>query len=114
MPVEQMQIVNDTTFIAVLRMRFGAIEVPFRLKVQAADITPIGSLSTVVTASKGMFQSSLKVAFSLKAVNDNETSVVCTATEETGSKWMRLLKRQQQSFAGGMFDAIREQLERSC
>ena len=114
MPVEQMQILNDTTFLAVLKLKLGIVEVPFRLKVQAADISPIDSLSTLVTASKGIFRSSLKVSFALTTAKEDQTGVVCTATEDTGSKWMWLLKRQQQSFAGKMFDAIRAQLERNC
>jgi carbon monoxide dehydrogenase subunit G len=114
MPVEQMDIVNDSTFVAVLKMRFGFVEVPFRLRVQAADISPIGSLTTVVTATKSIFQSSLRVSFALAAVSEDETSVACTATEDSGSPWMWLLKAQQRSFAGRMFDAIRDRLESSC
>ena len=109
-----MQILNDTTFLAVLKLKLGLVEVPFRLKVQAADISPIDSLSTLVTASKGIFRSSLKVSFALTTAKEDQTAVVCTATEDTGSKLMWLLKRQQQSFAGRMFDAIRAQLERNC
>jgi len=114
MPVEQMQIVNDTTFLAVLRVKVGFFEMPFRLRVQAADISPIDSLSTLVTASKGIFRSSLKVSFALTPIKEDQTAIVCTAAEESGSKWTWLLRRQQRSFAGEMFDAIRAQLERTC
>jgi hypothetical protein len=90
------------------------VTVPFRLRVEAAEISPIGSLTTVVTATKGVFRSSLRVCFSLTALNEEETSVACMATQDGGSKWMWLLKRQQRNFAGRMFDSIREQLEGSC
>jgi len=114
MPVEQMDIVNETTFLAVLKLKWGFVEIPLRLKVQAVDISPIGSLSTLVTAGKGQFQASLKVSFALTAVKEDRTSVVCTATEDAGSKLMWLLKGQQRSFAGRMFDSIRQELERCC
>ena len=114
MPVEQMQIVNDTTFLGVLRLKLGAIEVPLRLKVRAADISPIESLATVVTVEKGVFQSSLKVTFALTEAGEKSTSVACAASEEKGSLLMRLLRRQQRSFAGQMFDSIKQELERSC
>jgi carbon monoxide dehydrogenase subunit G len=114
MPVEQMQIVNDTTFRAVLKLKLGPLEVPMRLEVRAADISPIDSLCTLVKAKKGPFESALKVSFALTDASEESTSVVCTATEDGGSPWMWLLKGQQRSFAGDMFDAISAELVRCC
>jgi hypothetical protein len=114
MPVEQMQIVNDTTFRAVLKFTLGPFELPMRLEVRAADISPIDSLCTQVKATKGPFESALKVSFALDALDDERTEVVCTATEDGGSPWMWLLKSQQRAFAGRMFDAIGAELARCC
>lgn len=114
LPVEQMQIVNDTTFVGVLKLKLGLFEVPMRLNVRAADISPIDSLSTVVTATKGLFQSSFKVSFALAAAGEERTSVACTATEEGRSRWTWLLRRQQRNFSAAIFDSIRDELQRSC
>ena len=53
MPVEQMEIVDDSTFHAVLKVKIGFVEVPFQLKVRAAEIDPIASLGTLVTVRGG-------------------------------------------------------------
>ena len=114
LPIEQMEIVNDTTFVGILKLKLGPFEVPTRLNVRAADISPIDSLSTVVTAKKGIFESSLKVSFALQAAGEDRTSVACTASEEGRSYWMCLLRRQQRSFSARIFDSIRDELRRSC
>lgn len=114
MPIEQMEILDDTSFLAVLRWKLGFIEVPFRLTVKVADMSPMDSLTTLVTASKGAFRSSLRVSFSLNELEEHRTAVVCTAHEDSVSKLMWLLKKYRQNFAGTMFDAIRKQLRRSC
>lgn len=114
MPVEQLDMLNDTTFVAILKLKLGFAEIPFRLKIQVADICPIERLSTLVTASRGVIRSSLLVTFVLTAFSDDQTSVICTATENTGGKLMWLLKRPQRNFADRIFDGIRDRLERSC
>ncbi len=114
MPVEQVQIVNDSTFRAVLRLKLGPVQVPMRLEVRAADISPIDSLCTLVKAKKGPFESALKVSFALAAASDESTCVACTAMLESGSRWMWLLKSRQRAFAGDMFDAISAELARCC
>jgi len=114
MPVEQMDIVSDTTIVAVLRVKVGFIEVPVDLKVEVADITPMQSLSTLVNASKRGIKSTLRVSFALAAVTEDETSVACTAVEEASSPVMRLMRWQQRRFAGEIFASIKDRLERFC
>ena len=114
MPVEQMEIVDDSTFHALLKVKIGFVEIPFRLKVRAAEIDPIASLGTLVTVGKGRFQSSLKVGYLLAELGEERTAVTCTASEEGSSFLMRLLRAEQRKFAKRMFDAIRDDLERNC
>ncbi len=113
LPVESMQIVNDTTFVGVLNMELGPFTLPMELKVCAEAISPIDSLSTLVTARKGPLQSAIRVSFTLEASGE-DTSVTCTASEAGGSALLRLLKGQQRRFSTRVFESIREGLERSC
>lgn len=113
-PIEQMDVVNDTTMKAILNFRVGFIEVPMPVRVDVADISPMESFTTVVTASKAGLRSVLRVAFRLAAVSDEQTSVTCTVVEEAGNPITRLLRWQQRKFAGEIFSTVRERLERAC
>jgi len=113
-PVEQMDIVNDMTITAILKVRLGPVEVPVPVRVEVADIAPMTSLSTLVTATKGPFQSRIRVSFALASVSDDETSVDCTAVEEAGHPLMRLMRWQQRRFAGDIFRSIKGRLEQFC
>ena len=114
MPVEQMEILDDCSFDAVLRVAIGFVKVPFHLRVRAAEIEPMVSLGTRVTVSKGGFQSSLRVSYLLSDAGAERTKVSSAAQEENPGGLMRLLRGQQCKFARQMFNAIREDLERNC
>jgi hypothetical protein len=108
-----MEFLNETTLVAVLKVKAGFFEVPVHLRVEVADISPIESFATLVTASKGAFRSVLRVSFALVAVAEELTCVVCTAVEDTGRPAMRLLRCQQRRFAGQIFRSIKNRLEHS-
>jgi hypothetical protein len=114
MPIEQMDFLNETTLTAILNFKIGFIEVPTPVRVDVADISPIESFTTVVTASKAGLRSVLRVSFELAAVGEEQTSVTCTVVEDSGSPIMRLLRWQQRQFAGKIFGAVKDRLERSC
>ena len=114
MPVEQMQVLNDTTMRAVLRFRLFGIEVPLGITLRVADIVPPESFETLVTVKKAMFESSLRVSYMLHTSDGDHTRVVCAATQERGNPVFALLRTQQRAFAGEMFDSVKKELERSC
>ncbi len=116
LPLEKMNIVNETTAYAVLRWRLGFISLPLDLKLELVDISPPGLLGSKIWVKKQVIQLvALKVTFTLRPVNKGRTEVVCTAMEEGGGTILRwLLGGQQRSFTEGMFDSIRARLERFC
>ena len=113
MPVEQMDILDESSFNAVLNVKISLLTVPFRIRVRAADIQPMTSLGTRVTVSKGGFQSSLSVSYSLFDAGEERTRISSIAKEDNPGGLMRLLRGQQRRFARQMFEAIREDLERN-
>lgn len=114
LPIEQMDFINETALTAVLNIKVGFIKVPTPVTVEIADISPIESFTTMVTASKGGLRSVLRVSFKLAAVTDEQTSVTCIVVEDYGSPLMRLLRWQQRHFAGKIFRTVRNRLECSC
>ena len=115
LPLEEMNILNQTTFHAVLRWRLGFISIPLNLRVKLVDIVAPHSLGSVIQAKKGIIQLGLKVTFTLRPVNEGKTEVICSATEEgTGNIMGRIMRRWQRNFAGQVFDSIRARLEKIC
>lgn len=114
MPVEQMEIVDDSTFKALLKVRIAFVEIPFQIRVRATEIDPIASLGTSVSVSKGGMRFSIKVWYFLSQIDEDSTAVASTASLEGSSGLMWLLRNQQRKFARQMFEAIRENLERNC
>lgn len=112
-PIEQMNVVNESTITAVLNFKIGFIEIPTPVRVDVADIEPNESFTTLVTASKAGLTSVLRVVFSLASLAERQTSVTCTVVEESGSPIMRLFRWQQRQFARKIFSTVRERLERS-
>ncbi len=111
LPLEKMDIVDETTFRAVLRWRWAFIKLPLNLKVKLVDISPPSSLGSLIRVKKGMIDMVIKVSFTLTPVNEGKTEVVCTALDEGERNvpgW--LMRGQQRSFAEEMFDSIRERL----
>ncbi len=113
LPAEALQVVNDTTFAGVLNIDIGPLPLRLALRICAEAISPIDSLTTLVTVSKGRLRSAFRVSFRLEDSGES-TVVSCSASEAGGGMPMRLLKHQQRRFSAGIFQSIKEGLERSC
>ena len=116
LPLEKMNIVNETTAYAVLRWRLGFISLPLNLKLELVDISPPSLLGSKIWVKKRAIQlASLKVEFTLRPIDKDKTEVICTGMEEdrgTIAGW--LVRGQQRSFAEDMFDSIKARLEQFC
>jgi hypothetical protein len=114
MPIEQMEFLNETTLVAVLNFRALFVTVPVKLKVEVAEIAPMDSFTTLVTASRFGIGATLRVSYTLAEVADEQTSVTCTVVEESGHPLTALIRWQQRRFAAELFTALKDRLERSC
>lgn len=116
LPLEKMDVVNERLFYAELRWNLALIGLRFHLKVEFVDISPPYFLACILSVKRGLIQLGPRVTFALRQVNHHRTEVTCTATEEnkTGKLMRWAMRRQQQSFAGKMFDSMRARLEQLC
>jgi len=114
LPLEKMDIINETTFRAVLKWKLSLINIPLNVRVVLEDIFPPSLLGALIQVKKGIIDQTMKVAFSLNEVDEGKTEVICTATGKGGAILGGLLRRQQRSFTEGMFDSIKARLERFC
>lgn len=115
LPLEEMNILNQTTFYAVLRWRLGFISIPLNLKVKLVDILAPHSLGSVIWVTRGIIQLGLRATFTLRPVNEAKTEVICSATEEGKESIMgRIMRRWERSFAEEVFNSIRVRLEKVC
>jgi carbon monoxide dehydrogenase subunit G len=115
LPLEKVDIVNLTTFRAVLRWRMGFITFPFRVKGELVDISRPSSFGCIIRVKRGVIQLGMKVTFTLRPVNEGKTEVVCRAIEEgTRTIMGRIMRGRQQSFAENTFDSIEARLAQLC
>lgn len=113
MPVEQTEIVNDSTMRGVLKFKFGPLTIPLRLQVEVADVSPMDSFTTRVTVNKFGVETVLRVKYELKVIDDDQIGVSCIAVVEKAPAWMVLVSPMQKSFAANMFEDIRKELVRA-
>lgn len=116
LPLEKMNVINETTACAVFRWRLGLISLPLNLKLELVDISPPDSLGSRIRVRKGMFQvAALEVTFKLRSLDKDRTEVVCTGLEQgEGTILSRLLGRKQRAFTEQMFNTIKSRLEQFC
>ncbi|MBI4295808.1 MAG: hypothetical protein HY667_01680 [Chloroflexi bacterium] len=88
------------------------VELPLQMKAHVEDVLPMDLLCTEVSVKKWPIDSSLKVSFNLKSLDEDNTEVLCEVTElRSGMVIRRLLRGQQKKFARKMLDAIRGKLQ---
>ena len=115
LPLEKMDIVDETTFYADLRWRLAFINIPLRLRGKFVDISPPSFLGCLLSVKKGIIQRELEVTFRLNPISQDKTEVTCMAEgEETRPPLKWIVKREQQRFAENVFDSIRARLEQLC
>lgn len=114
LPLEQMNVVNQTTFYAILRWRLGFIDIPLDIKGKMVDVIDLHSLSSVIRVQKGIMNLGLKVTFILKPLGDNETEITCSAVEEEKRSvigW--IIARWERDFAEKIINSIGVRLQNS-
>ena len=112
--MENLEILDENNFRAILRMRVRGIPLSLKLKGEMTDISPPDSFAVklFLEAPGGLFQADQKVAFAMTPVKSGKTSVVCAATVKNLGFLPRLfLVGQAQSFANSTFEAIENRLK---
>lgn len=113
MPFERMQIRSEKNFHAVLRMKMGIITLPVNVEIELVDICAPESLVTTLKAKGmwGMFWLNQKSTFTLTAIGEDKTDVVCKIVDEGMAVLLRiLLLWKVKYFAEDAFKNLEERL----
>ena len=112
--MEEVEILDERSFRAFLRIKVSWIELRMRLKGEIVDMTPPHSLAVDLTivGPGGLFKTNQKVTLDLTAIEARRTAVACKTTAEGGGTLFRgLLRRQARRFAHSTFEAIEKRLQ---
>ncbi|MFC1971561.1 hypothetical protein ACFLV0_06540, partial [Chloroflexota bacterium] len=115
LPLERMDIVDQTHFNAVLRWKLAFVKIPLNLKTIMDDIVAPTTFGCVIQIEKGIMKLGTRVTFNLKAIGEDKTEIDCVATKE-GERTLlgRITGGQQRSFSENVFSSIRTRLEQLC
>jgi carbon monoxide dehydrogenase subunit G len=112
--MENMEILDDNAFRALLRMKLFGLAITLKLKGEMVDVSPPESFSVklFLEGPGGLFQAAQKVTFSMTPVENNRTAVGCKAEVENMGWLPRLfLSGQARQFAESTFEAIEKRLK---
>jgi carbon monoxide dehydrogenase subunit G len=112
--MENLEILDENNFRAVLRMKALGIPLSLKLKGEMMDVSPPDSFSVrlFLEAPAGLFKADQKVAFAMTLLKSGKTSVACKATvEDLGFLPRLLLAGQARSFANATFESIEKRLK---
>ena len=112
LPAEKVDIINEWLFNAELKLRFGFVRIPLKLKVELTDINPPGSLSTKIWIRMGIIQFIMAVTFMLRQADGEKTEVIGMAKDEGRQAiWRWVLLKQRRDFAENVFDSVEARLK---
>jgi carbon monoxide dehydrogenase subunit G len=112
--MENMEILDENNFRAVLRMKTLGFPVTVKLKGEMMDVEPPDSFSVklFIEGLGGLFKADQKVAFAMRPLEKKKTAVNCRATVQDMAFLPRLfLLGQARSFAHSTFEAIEKRLK---
>ena len=112
--MEQMEILDENTFRALLRMTFLTRPVALKLKGEMVEMEPPDSFSVMLhlEGPGGLFRADQKVSFFLAPAGEGQTRVGCKATvEKMGLGPRLLLLGEARRFARSTFAAIEKRLQ---
>lgn len=113
--LERMQIIDESNFRALLRVRVAFISATMRLKGQIlADSAHPESLGVLLKAKSvgGLIQLNQKITFTIMAVDEAKTEVTCEAiAQEMGFFFRMLFLGKVRSMAKSTLDGMEKRLK---
>jgi carbon monoxide dehydrogenase subunit G len=112
--MENMEILDENTFRALLRTQILGFHVTLKLKGEMVEMEPPNSFSVklFLEGLGGLFKANQKVTFIMTLMEKGKTSVSCKATVENLAFLPRLfLLGQARRFARSTFEAIEKRLK---
>ena len=112
--MEQVEILDDTRFRALLRVKVLWLEMAMRLKGEMVDMVPPASFGVNMTVEGlgGLLRMKQKVTIEMASIDKGKTSVACKARAENMGVLLQWLSvRQARRFAQSVFEAIEKRLQ---
>lgn len=112
--MEQVEILDEYNFRALLRVRMPFKELSMRLKGEIVDMSPLESFAVKLELDglEGLLRLNQKVEIAMTPLEASKTAVLCRATAENAGIFFRtFLLGQARRFARSTFDAIQNRLE---
>ena len=112
--LENMEILDENTFRALLRTQILGFRVPLKLKGKIVDMEPPNSFSVklFLAGPGGLFKADQKVTFAMTPVEQGKTALACkAAVENMGFLPRLLLLGEARRFARSTFEAIEKRLK---
>ena len=112
--MEQVEILDDTSFRALLRVKVLLSELTMRLKGEIVDMVPPNSLGVNITVEGlgGLFRMKQKVTIGMTSIEKGKTAVACRASAESMGILLRWFSiGQARRFAQSVFEAIEKRLQ---
>ena len=115
LPLEMMNIVDQTHFSAILRWKLLFVKIPLNIKSVMDNIVPPTTFGCVIRVEKSIMKLGTRVTFNLKAIGEDKTEINCVATAEGNRSLLgRITRGQQRSFAENVFSSIQKRLQQLC
>lgn len=112
--MEKVEILDDSNFRALLRMKVSLAELSIKLRGEMVDMSPPDSFAVklALEGPGGLFRMNQKVTLALTSVEKGRTAVACKATaERMGILFRGLLLGQARRFARSTFESIEKRLQ---
>ena len=112
--MEQMDILDENTFRARLRVKVAFVELFMKVRGDIIDVTPPESFAVKfqMDGPGGVFTLKQTVDFAIRTIDTDRTRVACRAVAEDMGIFFRVaLLGQARRFAGATFDAIENRLK---
>ena len=112
--MEQVEILDDTSFRALLKIKILWLEMRMKLKGEMVDMAPPASFGVNITVEGlgGLFRMKQKVTIQMTSIEKGKTAVACRAkAEKTGILLRWLSVGQARRFAQSVFEAIEKRLQ---
>ncbi len=112
--MENMEILDENNFRAILRVKMMGAEWPLKLKGEMVEVSPPESLAVklFLEGVGGLVKAGQKVTIAMAPAEGSKTSVACQATlEEMGLVPRTLFAGQARAFARSTFEAIEKRLK---
>ena len=112
--MEQVEILDDTSFRALLKVKILLLEMTMRLKGEMVDMSPPASFGVNITIEGlgGLLRMKQKVTIEMTSIEKEKTAVACRARAENMGILLRWLSvGQARRFAQSVFEAIEKRLQ---